>query len=172
MKLTPLLIVCAGLFIGCDRQQASSSNALPPRATEQQPLELNGPGTVHFDVTVGLSKGARKTLKDGHETIIVAVWISGDPKKGANPKDIGEEGIELAHRTREIPGEGTVRFSELLPAELMVQTDGSGLKLQADAYSGRKSSTDNLLDCGGYWGKLSADRSSSVRLECKLIGEK
>jgi hypothetical protein len=40
-----------------------------------------------------------------------------------------------------------------------------------NVYSGRKSSPDNLLDCGIYEGPLKAVQSQSIPISCKIIGE-
>jgi hypothetical protein len=49
--------------------------------------------------------------------------------------------------------------------------DSQGLQLLINVYSGRKSSPNNLLDCGIYEGALKAIQGQSIPISCKLIGE-
>jgi len=46
-----------------------------------------------------------------------------------------------------------------------------GPQLLINLYSGRKSSPDNLLDCGIYEGPLKAVEGKNIPIACKLIGE-
>jgi hypothetical protein len=46
-----------------------------------------------------------------------------------------------------------------------------GPQLLINAYSGRKSSENNLLDCGIYEGPLRPMLGQNIGISCKLIGE-
>ncbi len=46
-----------------------------------------------------------------------------------------------------------------------------GPQLLINVYSGRKSSPNNLLDCGIYEGSFQAIQGQSIPIACKLIGE-
>jgi hypothetical protein len=54
---------------------------------------------------------------------------------------------------------------------MMKWVDSNGPQLLINVYSGRKSSPNNLLDCGIYEGPLAAIQGTSVPISCKLIGE-
>jgi hypothetical protein len=49
--------------------------------------------------------------------------------------------------------------------------DTQGVQLLINVYSGRKSSPNNLLDCGIYEGPMQAVQGKSIPISCKLIGE-
>jgi hypothetical protein len=54
---------------------------------------------------------------------------------------------------------------------MMKWVDSSRPQLLINVYSGRKSSPNNLLDCGIYEGSLAAIQGQSIPISCKLIGE-
>jgi hypothetical protein len=54
---------------------------------------------------------------------------------------------------------------------MMKWVDSNGPQLLINVYSGRKSSPNNLLDCGIYEGSLQAVQGQSIPIPCKLIGE-
>jgi hypothetical protein len=54
---------------------------------------------------------------------------------------------------------------------MMKWVDNQGPQLLINVYSGRKSSPNNLLDCGIYEGALKAVQGQSIPISCKLIGE-
>jgi hypothetical protein len=126
-----------------------------------------------FRVNVKLSDKAMQKLVQSKETIIVAGYISGNPKKGAAKKYADETGmINLGEiRCEIVPGE-SASFGEVkLPRELLAHTDGQDPGLNINVFSGRRSSVDNLLDCSFYEAGLKATQGRSIDITCKLIGE-
>ena len=126
-----------------------------------------------FSVSVTLSDKARKLLTDHKETIIVAGYFTGSPKSGTPRKYITDMGeIDLGQVETEIaPGEiakfGPVKMKQ----DALNQVDKSGPQFLINVYSGRKSSKDNLLDCGIYEDALEPVEGKTIPIACKLIGE-
>jgi hypothetical protein len=126
-----------------------------------------------FKVSVTLSQKAGKTLSVRKETIIVDAEMTGSPKPGTPRRlvsDMGEIGLSWV-RVEIAPG----AVAEFGPAKLDQQArayiDKSGPQLLINVYSGRKSSKDNLLDCGIYEGPLDAVQKTTIPITCKLIAE-
>jgi hypothetical protein len=69
------------------------------------------------------------------------------------------------------PGATAIFDSVKLNQPMMKWMDNQGPQMLINVYSGRKSSPDNLLDCGIYEGALSAVQGQSIPISCKLIGE-
>ncbi len=158
--------VLAGLCCaGCQtRWTASSEGQGMPSGTAQ----FQG-----FNVTVALSARAKRRLAEGSETVIVAGYFSGNPKPSAPKQYVSDTGeIDLGHEEVEAaPGAGA-SFGEIkLKKDALDQVDNQGVQLLVNVYSGRKSSADNLLECGIYQGPLRAAQSKSLPISCKLIGE-
>jgi hypothetical protein len=133
-------------------------------------------GTVQFqgfNVAVALSEKARKRLVDAKETVIVAAYFTGNPKPGAPKQYLSEIGeVDLGHEEVEVaPGTGAT-FGEIkLKKDALDEVDDQGAQLLVNVYSGKKSSADNLIECGIYEGALRAAQNKSIPIGCKLIGE-
>jgi len=131
------------------------------------------PAFPGFSVSVTLSDKAGKKLTDGKETIVVAAYFSGSPKPGTPRKylsdigqvDLGEAHVEVAPGT--IATFGPVKLKQ----DALSQVDAKGPQLLINVYSGRKSSPDNLLDCGIYEDALAPIEGKTIPIACKLIGE-
>lgn len=163
--LTGLLLVA----IGCTRQQAglaSSEGGAQQRKTQAAP----GSG---FIVNIALPEKARKRLVESKETIVVAGYVTGNPKQGALKRYVNRMGeVELGDVKAEVaPGENAT-FSQIhVKQDALEQTDEKDPQILINVFSGRKSSKDNLLDCGIYQGPLKSVQGGSVPISCKLIGE-
>ena len=152
-------------------QQQNAKSAAPGPAPAAAPAS--------FTVKITYSKRAMDTLVAAKETVIVAGYLYGFPKKGAPKADVDHEGkIDVGEVKDEIvPGaESSIGQIELDQATLkdramMKWFDSQGLQILINVYSGRKSSQNNLLDCGIYEGSLSAIQGRSIPISCKLIGE-
>lgn len=168
-RCLPLLggvLLAALCFAGCRSDSAVSS--------QRQGVSSDAAQFEGFNVTVALSDKARKRLADGKETIVVAAYLNGNPKPGALKQYISETGeIDLGEEQTEIVPGADASFGEIkLKKDALEQTDDQGPLLLVNVYSGRKSSPDNLLDCGINQGPLRAVQHTSISISCKLIGEK
>lgn len=146
--------------------QAAVKADAPPAATTTLP------GYTGFSVDVTLSPKAMKKLVESKETIIVVGYLSGNPRKGALKKFVDEMGqVDLGEIKAEIAPGMSAGFGEIkFLKDAYEQTDKKP-QLLINVYSGRKSSPDNLLDCGIYEGDLLPIQAKSTPISCKLIGE-
>ncbi|HEX4038658.1 MAG TPA: hypothetical protein VHX37_11420 [Acidobacteriaceae bacterium] len=140
------------------------------------PLPAGPPATTTFPgltVTVTLSPRARQTLLARRETVIVSAEITAFPQPGVSRKFLDGEGqLDLGNATTEIlPGRSGLFKTFSLSAAPLRRVDKRGPQLLINVYSGRKSSPDNLIDCGIYEGPLSAVENKTIPIACKLIGE-
>jgi hypothetical protein len=122
---------------------------------------------------VTFSDKARKLLTDQEETIIVAAYFSGFPKPGTPRKYVSDMGeIGLGQANVEIAPGGIAKFGPVkLKRDALNQVDTKGPQLLINVYSGRKSSPNNLLDCGIYEDALALIEGKTIAITCKLIGE-
>jgi hypothetical protein len=156
--ILPLLLVTAGLS----------------PAFAQQPKPTAPPATVPgFTVTVTYSQKAMSTLVAGKETVIVVGYLSGYPIQGTPKKYVDNMGqIDMGEVKQEIAPGVAAKFDQVKLNQPMIKwLDPQGPQLLINVYSGRKSSPNNLLDCGIYEGALKAIQGQSIPISCKLIGE-
>ncbi|MGO8757958.1 MAG: hypothetical protein ACLQG3_07525 [Terracidiphilus sp.] len=149
--------------------------ALAPSFAQKQsaapaPAPVVLPG---FTVKLTYSQKAIDTLVSRKETVIVAGYLYGFPKKGTPKRYIDEIGqIDLGEIKSEVAPGATAAFDKIEPGQALLKwLDSPGLQLLINVYSGRKSSPNNLLDCGIYEGPLQAVQGKSIPISCKLIGE-
>jgi hypothetical protein len=132
-----------------------------------------------FSVKVTYSQKASDALAAGKETVMVAGYLYGFPKTGTPKADVDHEGkIDVGEVHDEFaPGAessiGQVKLDQatLKDRALMKWFDTQGTQILINVYSGRKSSPNNLLDCGIYEGSLAAVQGTTIPISCKLIGE-
>ncbi len=80
--------------------------------------------------------------------------------------------VELGDIKAEVaPGENAAFSRIQMKQDAFEQTDKKDLQILVNVFSGRKSSNDNLLNCGIYQGPLKSVQGCSVAVSCKLIGE-
>jgi hypothetical protein len=163
-----LLVSVAGVssHIGAFAQQQtkkSSGAALAPPAT----------ALAGFTVNVTYSQKAMDKLVASKETVIVVGYLYGFPKAGTPKRDVDHVGqVDLGEVKQEIAPAATATFDRVKPDQaLMKWVNNQGLQILINVYSGRKSSPNNLLDCGIYEGSLAAVQGQSIPISCKLIGE-
>jgi len=156
----PLLFVVAAF--GLAFAQQPSAKPAPPATTV--------PG---FTVTVTYSQKAMATLVAGKETVIVVGYLSGYPIQGTPKKYVDNEGqIDMGEVKKEVAPGAPAQFDSVKLNQPMIKwLDSQGPQLLINVYSGRKSSPNNLLDCGIYEGSLQAIQGQSIPISCKLIGE-
>ncbi|HVN92521.1 MAG TPA: hypothetical protein VMT38_02435 [Terracidiphilus sp.] len=156
-----LIFESIALHIGLRAQQQTPQPAPPADAL------------TSFTVKITYSQKAMDTLVASKETVIVAGYLTASPIPGTPKKyvdHVGEIGMGTVHK--EIaPGE-IATFAGVEPTPAMTKwVDSSGPQLLINVYSGRKSSPNNLLDCGIYEGSLKAAQGKTIPIACKLIGE-
>ncbi|HEY1803046.1 MAG TPA: hypothetical protein VGG45_01070 [Terracidiphilus sp.] len=151
---------------------AAAVSTLSPVFAQQQnatPAALAG-----FSVKVTYSQKATDTLAAKKETVVVAGYLYGFPKPGTPRQYIdkmGQVGIgdDIHH---EIAPDAIATFGAVKLDQAMLKwLDARGPQILINVYSGRKSSPNNLLDCGIYEGSLAAIQGTTIPIACKLIGE-
>ncbi len=149
----------------------ASGQTASSQAKSKPPATVPAPG---FTVNVTYSAKALETLNARKETVIVAAYVDANPKKGIPPKLVAEDGqIALADKRIEIkPGESAVFDKLNLNATTLKYVDDYGPELLINVFSGRRSSGDNLLDCGIEQGPLKDYANKTLTINCKLIAEK
>ncbi len=105
--------------------------------------------------------------------MIVVGYLYGFPIQGTPKQDVDHVGqIDMGEVKKEIAPGATATFDRVkLNQAMMKWIDSQGPQLLINVYSGRKSSPNNLLDCGIYEGSLKAIQGQSIPIACKLIGE-
>lgn len=126
-----------------------------------------------FEIEVNNSSTADKTLAKKKETIIVSAMFWAVPLDPMD-KEAGEDGlISVLNQDIELTGDNRVaRFEGLqFNKRLLDKMEDQDINLLINIFSGRKSSQDNLLDCGILDMKASQFGYKRLALRCKLIEE-
>src|SRR6185437_9455340 len=123
-----------------------------------------------FEIEVSLSPKAKAKLSKNKETIIVSASFSGVPKDttSENFQNLGEIGIagkDIEMRNDSIAKFENIKFSKSLYDSL----SDKDIQLLINVFSGRRSSPDNLLDCGIIQEKMSKVKGKIFTIDCKLI---
>jgi hypothetical protein len=163
------------LFVALTAFLVFGSDLVDPANAQQQTTKPATPAAAvfNFAVKVTYSQKAMDTLVAGKETVIVAGYLMASPIPGTPKKYVDHVGqIGLGEVDQEIAPRAIATFSSVKPTQAMMKwVDSSGPQLLINVYSGRKSSPNNLLDCGIYEGSLAAIQGQSIPISCKLIGE-
>ena len=168
--LVGMMLVAAGWTWQLVGTAGSAEAAKAEESAQAAAATAEYPG---FSVNVTLSDKAMAKLVAGKETVIVAGYLTGNPKPGALKKYVDEMGeVGLGEIQMEV-GPGVIaRFGPItLKKDAFEQTDKKDAQLLINVYSGRKSSSNNLLDCGMYEGPLKPIQGTTIPIACKLIGE-
>jgi hypothetical protein len=135
------------------------------------------PNLPGFTVEVSLSEKARQKLVAGKETILAVSYFIASPRKGIPPQSYkkllsrpGPLGLgEVEEEAK--PGE-SLKFGAIkLNRSALAVVDEEGPQLLLNVVSGRRSSKDNLLDCGIFEGSLKSVQGTVIPINCKLIEE-
>jgi hypothetical protein len=176
-----LLILLAALA-ACQRESAPApveapDVVVPTKATTDPEADPSNA----FAVQIALSAAARERLSTQHESLIVRAEYFGYPSAQALAQHVpGSENPWLTLHSAQIELEGaqldgtpTARFPAIaFDAKQLAWTDEPGApQVNINVYSGRRSSPDNVLDCGMFQDALASAARSPIRLPCGLIGE-
>ena len=160
--LALLLSLAGGAVVGPAFAQNQDAKPAPPATAP-----------AGFTVNVTYSQKAMDKLVESKETVIVVGYLYGLPKAGTPKRDIDGVGqVDLGEVKQEIVPASTATFDRVNPDRALIKwINDQGLQILINVYSGRKSSPNNLLDCGIYEGPLAAIQGKSIPISCKLIGE-
>jgi len=159
-----VLLLLAVAALDCSTGQQGVKPAAPAPAALIQ---------TGFAITLTYSKKAMDTLVARKETVIVAAYVTGFPKPGTPKKLVGEDGsLDIGGAKQEVAPGANASFGKIaLDPKSLRYADQRGAQLLVNVYSGRKSSPNNLLDCGIYEGPLKDAQGKSLPIACKIIGE-
>ena len=160
--LVLLISLAGGAVFGPAFAQDQNAKPAPPAAAP-----------AGFTVKVTYSQKAMDKLIASKETVIVVGYLYGLPKAGTPKRDIDGVGqVDLGEVKQEIVPAASATFDSVKPDQALIKwVNDQGLQILINVYSGRKSSPNNLLDCGIYEGPLATIQGQSVPISCKLIGE-
>jgi hypothetical protein len=156
------LLLAAGATLGPAAAQQPKASPPAPVATV--------PG---FTVAITYSQKAMATLTSSKETVIVDGDLYGFAKPGTPKQDADHMGeVYMGEVKDEIAPGATATFKNVQTKQANAKwIDSRGVQLLINVYSGRKSSPNNLLDCGIYEGPLKDVQGTTIPIACKLIGE-
>lgn len=173
MHRSSIVVAGLGVFLLLARPAADSQSPQPAgqqAATQSTATGADFPG---FTVKLTFSDNSSKTLLARKETVVVAAYIWGAPKSGAPKRYVDKMGqVDLGEVDSEVAPDKYAAFGDFkLKKDALQQVDSHGPQLLINVYSGRKSSPNNLLDCGIYEGPLLSAPAANIQIACKLIGE-
>ncbi|CCH02305.1 hypothetical protein FAES_4306 [Fibrella aestuarina BUZ 2] len=134
--------------------------------------QLDGDSVVIPRVTIALqlSPKAEAKLKADKETVIVAAFFSGTPKDTTSQEFLESGEVGVKDQKIELTTARVATFENLKFArkdyDALADKD---IRLLVNVYSGRRSSPDNLLDCGIVEGPMSDLRGKRLPITGKLI---
>jgi hypothetical protein len=124
-----------------------------------------------FRVAVTLSPKAAALLQAKHEGIVVSAMYTGEPTP-AKMNQAEEDGtISLGTEDVTIPGAPGIA---VITGKTVIVAHLSWVKafdVLINVYSARRSSPDNLLDCGIFQDTVAKAQAQPIPIACKLIGE-
>lgn len=138
--------------------------SIPAHADQQQ---------YGFTVNVTLSPKAAARLAKLKEGVAVAAYYGGEPVP-ARMKEGGESGeISLDTETITLSSTGgpAAITGRHVDTSRLSWIKGGVAQVLINVFSARRSSPDNLLDCGIFEGSVAKARSAPIKIACKLIEE-
>jgi hypothetical protein len=171
MQSSSIVVARLGMFLLLLLPAAGSQTSQPAAMQDNAPAAV--PDFPGFTVKLTFSDKASQTLLARKETVVVAAYLWGGPKPGTPKRYIDHIGqVDLGEVDSEVAPDKDAAFGDFkLKKETLQLIDSNGPQLLINVFSGRKSSPDNLLDCGIYEGPLKSAREANIKVACKLIGE-
>ena len=186
---TLALAILLGLFLACNNNQAktdntnstdkseqdssSTTNVDKSEAVEEDALgfKIIGDSVVipSFEIEIKLSEKAEAKLKADNETIIVAAYFSGEPMPEASDADKDDIYYLPTHEI-ELSDTRVARFDNAKFAKYSYNLlENKDISVLINVYSGRRSSENNILDCGILEEPISKVKGKRFTIEGKLI---
>ncbi len=169
------LILTLGLSCQSKKSADTQTETETPPATETDygVYTEDGDSLVipTFEIEVRSSLKTTQMLTKQKETIIVAAYFAGTPKDEKDMDEIGE--LQVLRKEMELTGNARIaRFSGIkFSKEIFEKLVDKDIRVLINVYSGRRSSDDNLLDCGIMEMKASQFMDKRFLIGCKLIDE-
>ena len=124
-----------------------------------------------FEIAINLSPKAKDKILLDHETIIVDVSLTGEPKVSTPPHFFAENGLfYVASARKEISYGQNAKFDQIrFSKKVYNELSDKDINITVFVYSGRKSSEKNLLDCEVIYDKISNMVNKTHTINSKLI---
>lgn len=124
-----------------------------------------------FEIEVRNSLKTNQMLTKQKETVLVAANFYGDPKDEKDKDDVGQ--LQIIDKEVELTGDARIaRFSGIkFSKQVYEKLADKDLRVLVYVVSGRRSSEDNLLDCGLMDLKASQFMDKRFLIGCKLNEE-
>ena len=130
------------------------------------------PDPFAYTVEVTLSDAAKAQFSRSGESVIVGATYFADPAPDAGEDVINDIGqVDLGSAQVELAGEGPAVFGGGgLQRDRLRFIEGEP-QVNVNAWSGRKSSPDNLLDCDMFQDAIAVAAREPIKLKCRLSAE-
>ncbi|HEX7804066.1 MAG TPA: hypothetical protein VF471_15055 [Pseudoxanthomonas sp.] len=161
------LLALAAVLSGCDRGAALS---VPDAAV---PSTGAWPAKFAFKVAVSLSASAERKLRQDAESVVVSVSYAGTPAQNIAPSDINDIGlVDIGRTEATLDGSGIVVFDGRAADRRRLGLTTGEPEMLVSLYSGRRFSSDNLLDCDTYQEEVRRASGKTLHLSCRLLSER
>jgi hypothetical protein len=161
---TLALAVMSGLLVACSTAQVQ----------DKTPHEANDETIVvpEFSIAVKLSESAKKRLQAMHESVLVIAYFDGDPLPGRGKDNSPMRGVVLGNDEKLVGANNVAKFSDTrISQSNWDDLSSKDYYVTINVVSARRSSKNNLLDCGNPEDQISAFAGKSTPVSCRLIGE-
>lgn len=159
-----LLAACGGRKADDEAPARSGDGAVAREAVLPSPFA--------FDVDVVLSDAAARRLGESRESVIVAAMYYAGGKAGIAPDVLDDIGlVDIGRAQIELAGQGRASFDGSAVLRERLEFIEGAPQVNVNVYSGRRSSPDNLLDCGMFQDTVRVAIANPVRIACRLIEE-
>jgi hypothetical protein len=162
---TLALAIMSGLLVSCST----------PHVQDKTTDEVNEKTLVvpEFAVTVKLSETAQMKLQALHESVLVIAYFDGDPLHGKGKYNAPMRGVVLGNDEKLVDANNVATFSDTKISQGdWDNLSGKDYYVTINVVSARKSSKDNLLDCGVPSDRMSIFAGKLTQVSCRLIGER
>ena len=155
------LLTLFGLM-GCDQGNHASIGAL---ASEQTSVPA-------FSISISLSPAATRKLGSVGEGVVVGIFLDGDGQPEAGVKTAPHRDVFLGNAQAPVDENNVARFTGLtVSSAKLKRLYNPDYFIGVNAYSARRSTKLNVLNCGFAEGRVSEVSKTGLKLHCTLIDE-
>jgi hypothetical protein len=154
----------SGLLVACSTAQVQDKTT--HEANDKTIL------VPEFSIAVKLSETARKNLQAIHESVLVIAYFDGDPLPGKGKDNSPMRGVVLGSDEKLVDTNNVATFSDTkISQSNWNDLSNKDYYVTINVVSARRSSKNNLLDCGDPEDRISTFAAKSTPVSCRLIGE-
>jgi len=184
-KILPLLILPGILLYACSNNKQENPNSSQddssgqiknrtagdrPAKTDYYTIQGDSLLIAPFEVEIVLSPKAKNRIVLDKETIIVNVVFDGTPKQSPELHLEEDGSFFVGTASKEVEYGEVVRFDSIkIPKAIYDQLADKDFTVGVSAYSGRKSSENNLINCDPLFDNISRIVNKKFIVKGKLI---